>query len=71
MHHLRLSTPLISCNLPTIPQPGRDAGKAKPLKAPKKAAKELTEEDLAFKNKQKAEAAAMKKAAEALKAKKK
>ncbi|KAL2159455.1 hypothetical protein VTH06DRAFT_2460 [Thermothelomyces fergusii] len=30
----------------------REGGKAKPLKAPKKAAKELDEEDLAFKAKQ-------------------
>ena len=32
---------------------GRDFGKAKPLKAPKKDAKELDEDDLAFKEKQK------------------
>lgn len=41
------------------------------MKAPKKAAQELTEEDIAFKAKQKADAAATKKAAEALKGKKK
>ena len=41
------------------------------MKAPKKAAKEMTDEDLAFKAKQKADAAATKKAAEALKGKKK
>lgn len=52
-------------------QPGRDGGKAKPLKAPKKERTELTEEDVAFKAKQKADAAATKKAAEALKGKKK
>ncbi|PWN54221.1 translation machinery associated TMA7 [Violaceomyces palustris] len=39
---------------------GRQGGKAKPLKAPKKVAKELDEEDLAFKAKQKAEADAKK-----------
>lgn len=52
-------------------QPGRDGGKSKPLKAPKKERAELTEEDVAFKAKQKADAAATKKAAEALKGKKK
>ncbi|EIW67955.1 hypothetical protein TREMEDRAFT_63840 [Tremella mesenterica DSM 1558] len=43
---------------------GRQGGKAKPLKAPKKEKKEDDEEDAAFKAKQKAEAAAMKAAAE-------
>lgn len=38
----------------------RQGGKAKPLKAPKKKSKELTEEDQAFKEKQRAEAAAKK-----------
>ncbi|KKZ62631.1 hypothetical protein EMCG_03041 [[Emmonsia] crescens] len=33
---------------------GRDGGKAKPLKAPKKEKKELNEEELAFREKQKA-----------------
>ncbi|XP_065166852.1 translation machinery-associated protein 7 homolog [Atheta coriaria] len=32
---------------------GREGGKKKPLKAPKKADKDLDEEDLAFKQKQK------------------
>jgi len=39
---------------------GRQGGKKKPLKAPKKEAKELDEEDIAFKQKQKDEQAAMK-----------
>lgn len=34
---------------------GRAAGKAKPLKAPKKDKKDLDEDDVAFKNKQKAD----------------
>lgn len=42
-----------------------------PLKKAKAGEKIMTEEDLAFKQKQKADAAAVKKAAEALKAKKK
>jgi hypothetical protein len=33
--------------------PGRDGGKAKPLKAPKKGEKVMTDEDMAFKQKQK------------------
>lgn len=41
----------------TLPQPGRDGGKAKPLKKPKSGPKELTEEDLAFKAKQQADKA--------------
>ncbi|KAK8095529.1 uncharacterized protein PG998_002156 [Apiospora kogelbergensis] len=36
----------------------RDGGKAKPLKAPKKVAKELDEEDLAYQEKQRADAKA-------------
>jgi len=40
--------------------PGKDGGKAKPLKKPKSGKGELDEEDLAFKNKQKAEQAALK-----------
>lgn len=32
---------------------GREGGKKKPLKAPKKADKDMDEEDLAFKQKQK------------------
>ncbi|KAL6677623.1 Translation machinery-associated protein 7 [Candidozyma auris] len=39
-------------------------GKAKPLKAPKKKSQDYDEEDLAFKAKQKADAAAKKKLAE-------
>lgn len=38
---------------------GRDGGKKKPLKAPKKESKDLSEEDLDFKEKQKAQAKAM------------
>ncbi|ORY66006.1 translation machinery associated TMA7 [Pseudomassariella vexata] len=37
---------------------GRDGGKAKPLKAPKKVQKELDEDDKAFLEKKKAEAKA-------------
>ncbi|KAI1435297.1 translation machinery associated TMA7 [Xylaria sp. CBS 124048] len=36
----------------------RDGGKAKPLKAPKKAQKDLDDEDVAFQQKQKADAKA-------------
>ncbi|KAJ3294530.1 Translation machinery-associated protein 7 [Rhizoclosmatium sp. JEL0117] len=43
---------------------GRQGGKIKPLKAPKKAAKELDEDDLAFKQKQKEEQAKLKALAE-------
>lgn len=32
---------------------GREGGKKKPLKAPKKAEKDMDDEDIAFKNKQK------------------
>ncbi|KAK6347174.1 hypothetical protein TWF696_007250 [Orbilia brochopaga] len=39
---------------------GRQGGKAKPLKAPKKEKKDLDEDDLAFKEKQKKEAAELK-----------
>lgn len=39
---------------------GRAGGKAKPLKAPKKAAKDLDDDDLAFKKKQMEEAKAKK-----------
>lgn len=38
----------------------RQGGKAKPLKAPKKKKQEFDEEDLAFKDKQRADAAAKK-----------
>lgn len=44
---------------------GREGGKKKPLKAPKKESKDLTDEDKAFQAKQQAE----KKALEALKTK--
>ncbi|XP_041639311.1 translation machinery-associated protein 7 [Cheilinus undulatus] len=44
---------------------GREGGKKKPLKAPKKASKELDEDEIAFKQKQKEE----QKALEAMKAK--
>ncbi|KAL9934775.1 hypothetical protein V8E36_006550 [Tilletia maclaganii] len=49
---------------------GRQGGKVKPLKQPKKQAKELDEEDIAFKNKQKADEAARKEAAAKLQKKK-
>ncbi|EEH19882.2 hypothetical protein PABG_02141 [Paracoccidioides brasiliensis Pb03] len=48
---------------------GREGGKAKPLKAPKKEKKELDEEDLAFKEKQRADAKAKKELAEKAKGK--
>ena len=38
---------------------GRDGGKKKPLKAPKKQGKDLDDEDLAFKQKQKEDQKAM------------
>ncbi|KAJ3309050.1 Translation machinery-associated protein 7 [Boothiomyces sp. JEL0838] len=38
---------------------GRQGGKAKPLKAPKKKANEMDEDDIAFKNKQKEEQKAL------------
>eukprot|EP00239_Pterosperma_sp_CCMP1384_P007768 CAMPEP_0197847396 /NCGR_PEP_ID=MMETSP1438-20131217/5966_1 /TAXON_ID=1461541 /ORGANISM="Pterosperma sp., Strain CCMP1384" /LENGTH=63 /DNA_ID=CAMNT_0043459299 /DNA_START=57 /DNA_END=248 /DNA_ORIENTATION=- len=40
----------------------RQGGKAKPLKAPKAKGKDLDDDDLAFKEKQKADAKAMKEA---------
>ncbi|VDN59021.1 unnamed protein product [Dracunculus medinensis] len=43
---------------------GRQGGKAKPLKQPKKAAQELSEEDKAFKKKQQEEAKKLKEASE-------
>ncbi|KAK9381815.1 putative coiled-coil domain-containing protein 72 [Kockiozyma suomiensis] len=43
---------------------GRQGGKAKPLKAPKKEKKDLDEEDKAFMEKKKAEAAARKELAQ-------
>merc|ERR1711894_525392 len=39
---------------------GREGGKKKPLKAPKKQEKDLDDEDLAFKNKQKEQQKALK-----------
>ncbi|KAF3491541.1 uncharacterized protein GIQ15_01058 [Arthroderma uncinatum] len=48
----------------------REGGKAKPLKAPKKEKKELDDEDLAFKEKQKADAKAKKDLADMAKGKK-
>lgn len=50
---------------------GRDGGKAKPLKKAKPSSKELTEEDLEFKKKQKEEQAKLKAAQQELKAKNK
>ncbi|EAL92530.1 Translation machinery-associated protein 7 [Aspergillus fumigatus] len=47
----------------------REGGKAKPLKAPKKGKKELDEEDLAFKERQRAEAKAKKELLEKAKGK--
>ncbi|EFN50893.1 hypothetical protein CHLNCDRAFT_141710 [Chlorella variabilis] len=46
--------------------PGREAGKAKPLKAPKAKGKDYDEDDKAFLQKKKEEEAALKKAKEAL-----
>lgn len=43
---------------------GRQGGKAKPLKAPKKKTQEYDDEDMAFRAKQKANAAAQKAMAE-------
>ncbi|KAL2105987.1 hypothetical protein VUR80DRAFT_7445 [Thermomyces stellatus] len=48
----------------------REGGKAKPLKAAKKAAKELDEDDLAFREKQRAEEKARKELAASAKGKK-
>ncbi|KAM5473546.1 hypothetical protein MauCBS54593_002342 [Microsporum audouinii] len=48
----------------------REGGKVKPLKAPKKEKKELDDEDLAFREKQKADAKAKKELAEMAKGKK-
>ncbi|OJD28543.1 hypothetical protein ACJ73_00033 [Blastomyces percursus] len=48
---------------------GREGGKAKPLKAPKKERKELDEDDLAFREKQKADARAKKELADKAKGK--
>ncbi|KAL8736967.1 MAG: hypothetical protein Q9181_002163 [Wetmoreana brouardii] len=47
----------------------RAGGKAKPLKAPKKEKKEMDEDDIAFKEKQKADAKANKEMAEKAKGK--
>ncbi|EER44999.1 hypothetical protein HCEG_00314 [Histoplasma capsulatum var. duboisii H88] len=43
---------------------GREGGKAKPLKAPKREKKELDEDEIAFREKQKADAKAKKELAE-------
>lgn len=51
--------------------PGKDGGKAKPLKMGKGAEKVVTDEDVAFAAKQKADQKAMKEAAAKLGAKKK
>ncbi|KAJ6011187.1 hypothetical protein N7486_008398 [Penicillium sp. IBT 16267x] len=48
----------------------REGGKAKPLKAAKKEKKELDEDELAFREKQKADAKAKKEMAESAKGKK-
>jgi len=48
---------------------GREGGKAKPLKAPKKAQKDLDEDELAFREKQKADAKAKKDMADKAKGK--
>ncbi|EEQ27878.1 hypothetical protein McanMca71_008013 [Microsporum canis] len=48
----------------------REGGKVKPLKAPKKEKKELDDEDLAFREKQKADAKAKKELMEMAKGKK-
>ncbi|KDB22642.1 hypothetical protein H109_05441 [Trichophyton interdigitale MR816] len=48
----------------------REGGKAKPLKAPEKEKKELDDEDLAFREKQKADAKAKKELQELAKGKK-
>ncbi|KAG7008423.1 translation machinery-associated protein 7 [Physcia stellaris] len=47
----------------------REGGKAKPLKAPKKQKQELDEDDVAYKEKQKADAKANKEMAEKAKGK--
>jgi len=69
---------LISLPELILPQPlstlkmggqGRDGGKAKPLKAPKKEKKELDEDDIAHKEKLKADAKAKKDLAEKAKGK--
>jgi len=48
---------------------GREGGKAKPLKAPKKEKKEIDEDDVAFRERQKAEAKAKKELADKAKGK--
>ncbi|KAK2865444.1 Translation machinery-associated protein 7 [Arthroderma sp. PD_2] len=48
----------------------REGGKVKPLKAPKKEKKELDEDEIAFKEKQKADAKAKKELADMAKGKK-
>jgi hypothetical protein len=51
--------------------PGKEAGKAKPLKQPKKGPKEYDEDDAAFLAKKKAEEKALKEARDKLKGGKK
>lgn len=60
------SRPSPSCPVHYAPitMSGRQGGKAKPLKAPKKKAQDVDEDDAAFKAKQKADAAAKKAMAE-------
>jgi len=48
---------------------GREGGKAKPLKAPKKAHKDLDEDEVAYREKQKADAKARKEMADLAKGK--
>lgn len=50
--------------------PGREAGKAKPLKAPKKGAKDYDDSDVEFLKKKKEEEKALKEARDKLKGKK-
>ncbi|KAI8472996.1 MAG: hypothetical protein J3K34DRAFT_412526 [Monoraphidium minutum] len=57
---------------PAVEQmPGREAGKAKPLKAPKKGPKEYDEDDLEFLKKKKEDEKAMKEARDKIKGGKK
>jgi len=51
--------------------PGKDGGKKKPVKKAKQAAKDLSEEDVAYQSKQKDDKKAMKEAADKLKSGKK
>ncbi len=51
------------CNILTLQMSGREGGKKKPLKAPKKGEKELDESDLEFLKKKKEQEKALKEAA--------